>query len=50
MDIVERNLGSYLGSGDIIKPRFYFTFAFVFGVLSVLWLAVVNSKGFDRFD
>jgi len=49
LDIVERNLESYLSAGEIPLPELYFALSVIFFILGLVWLQILRSKRHEAF-
>lgn len=49
LDIMEKNLESYLSAGEIPLPELYFALSVIFFILGFIWLNVIQSKRQDCF-
>ena len=49
LDIMEKNLDSFLSAGEIPLPELYFALSVIFFILGFVWLNVIHSKRQDSF-
>ena len=50
IDIIERNVGSYLSGGEIPLPELYFFLSLVFAIAGCIWIQVLRSKRHETFQ
>lgn len=49
MNIVEKNIDSFLSAGEIPLPQLYFALSVIFFILATIWLLSIKSRPNETF-